>query len=181
MLWGELFQLCAETGKPLVFSVGMSNIDEISSALNSIKNSSVKEVLILHCNSAYPTPVKDVNLLAIETLRNKFSRFLPGKVIEFGWSDHTVLESVVISSILKHNSKMVEFHIDLDGNGKEYETGHCWLPNDIARVIKLIRESNEAEGSGVISPSESELFEREWRADPSDGYRPLLSTRSKLL
>jgi N-acetylneuraminate synthase len=87
----------------------------------------------------------------------------------------------MLSSILKYDSRMVEFHIDLDGTGFEFKAGHCWLPDDIARVIKMVNESLIADGDGVIEPSESEIIEREWRADSSDGLRPLIKTRAKLL
>ena len=181
LLWKDLFNACANTGKPLVFSTGMSTPDEIASALDTLKGSRVKEILILHCNSAYPTPINHVNLSVIKTLREKFADYLPGKAIEFGWSDHTVSDSVVINSVLKYDSKMVEFHIDLDGSGYEFQSGHCWLPNQIKKVISILNEAKLAEGNPEINPSPSELIEREWRADPSDGLRPLLTTRAKIL
>ncbi len=181
LLWKELFTACANTGKPLVFSVGMAIEEEIRVALDSLRDTTVDEILILHCNSSYPTPVKDVNLSVIDTLREKFSGYLPGKMIDIGWSDHTVLSSVMLSSVLKYNSRMVEFHIDLDGSGYEFESGHCWLPAQIKNVIETLKEAKSAEGSPVITPSESELYERKWRADASDGLRPLLDTRQKLV
>ena len=181
LLWKDLFVACANTGKPLVFSTGMCIEDEIHRALDSIENSKVKEVLILHCNSSYPTPIQHVNLAVIDTLRNKFSTQIPDKLIDFGWSDHTVSPSVMLSAVLKYKSKMVEFHIDLDGRGREFESGHCWLPNQIGDVINLIREASEADGSALIQPSPSELIERQWRADPHDGLRPLKETREKLI
>ena len=181
LLWKDLFAKCASTGKPLVFSVGMCIPEEISSALDSLKKTEVNEIIILHCNSAYPTPVTDVNLSVIQTMRKLYSDYLPGKIIEFGWSDHTTLDSVMLSSVLKYDSKLVEFHIDLDGTGFEYKAGHCWLPGDIARIIKMVNEARTADGDGIIAPSESEIIEREWRADSSDGLRPLIKTRAKLL
>lgn len=181
LLWEDLFLACANTGKPLVFSTGMCVEKEISSILDKIANTPVKEILILHCNSSYPTPISDVNLSVINTLRNKFSNYLKGKKIEFGWSDHTVLNSVMLSSVLKYDSKMIEFHIDLDGSGYEFNSGHCWLPNQIKSVIDTLKEINAADGDSAIKPSPSERVEREWRADPSDGLRPLLGTRAKLI
>lgn len=181
LLWKDLFTACAATGKPLVFSIGMCIPGEIEDALTLLKNHPVKEILILHCNSAYPTPVRDVNLSMIKTLREKFTGYLPGKIIDFGWSDHSVLDSVVLSSVLKYGSKMVEFHIDLDGSGYEFKSGHCWLPAQIKRVISIINEAELADGGPEIKPSPSELIEREWRADPSDGLRPLLATRIAIL
>ena len=181
LLWKDLFSACANTGKPLVFSTGMCTEQEIASALDGIKESAVKEILILHCNSSYPTPIQDVNLSVISTLRNKFAHYIAGKEIRFGWSDHTVLSSIMISSVLKYNSKMVEFHIDLDGKGFEFQSGHCWLPGQIKSITDILDEASVADGSSVIQPSPSELTERKWRADPGDGLRPLRETRAKLL
>lgn len=181
LLWKELFIKCANTEKPLVFSTGMCIPEEINSALDSIKDSKVKEILILHCNSSYPTPLSDVNLNTINTLRESYKNYIPDKIIEFGWSDHTVNSSVMLSSILKYNSKMIEFHIDLDGKGFEFEAGHCWLPGQISNIIRTVSEAFAAEGNGKVEPSNSEIIEREWRADPSDGLRPLLHVREELL
>lgn len=177
LLWKGLFEACAATGKPLVFSTGMCTKNEIEDALKFVENYPSNEILILHCNSAYPTALEDVNLSVIKTLRDTFFEYLPNKMIEFGWSDHTVLESVILSSILKYDSKMIEFHIDLDGAGYEYKAGHCWLPEQIGKVISIINDTLTADGNSEIMPSKSELIEREWRADPSDGLRPLLQTR----
>jgi N-acetylneuraminate synthase len=72
----------------------------------------------------------------------------------------------------------VEFHLDLDGKGAEYASGHCWLPDEIAPVIARIREGERADGSGFKGPVAAELSDREWRADPSDGLRPLRHIRA---
>lgn len=175
LLWDDLFKKCGETGLPVVFSTGMSKEFEIQNALNILNNSKCEEIIMLHCNSSYPTPIKDVNLNVIETFRNKF---LPNvKYLDFGWSDHTVKDSVVLSSVLNYNSKLVEFHIDLEGDGYEFESGHCWLPSQISSIINCLKEIKLSKGNGKITPSESEIIERKWRADPSDGLRPLIKTR----
>jgi N-acetylneuraminate synthase len=76
---------------------------------------------------------------------------------------------------------MIEFHLDLEGEGDEYKTGHCWLPEQIGMVIETVRTGLVSDGKGIIAPAASELEEREWRADPEDGLRPLKSTRRSLL
>ena len=75
---------------------------------------------------------------------------------------------------------MIEFHLDLEGQGAEFSAGHCWLPEPMREVIRSVRTGLRAEGDGEVEPAASELEEREWRADPSDGLRPLLSTRKHL-
>ena len=128
------------------------------------------EPSVLHCTSAYPTPFEHANLSAIETIRELTN-------CKLGWSDHTVNAGVIHRAIHKWGAEIIEFHLDLEGKGEEFSTGHCWLPDRIQRVINYIRESEIINGSGVKEPSKSEHEERLWRADPDDGLRPLKKTR----
>jgi hypothetical protein len=75
---------------------------------------------------------------------------------------------------------MIEFHLDLEGQGAEFGAGHCWLPDPMREVIRSVRAGLRAEGDGEVGPAASELEEREWRADPSDGLRPTRLTRKNL-
>ena len=75
---------------------------------------------------------------------------------------------------------MVEFHLDLEGQGAEFSAGHCWLPQAMRQVVAAVRTGILAEGDGLIGPVPSEMKEREWRADPEDGLRPMRATRKGL-
>ena len=110
---------------------------------------------------------------AIETLRKKFN-------CPVGWSDHTVNPGVINRAINKWGAEVVEFHMDLEGEGDEFNAGHCWLPNQISKVIKQVKDGLSADGDGIKKPAVSEKSDRLWRADPVDGLRPLKSLRSKL-
>lgn len=179
LLWLDLFRKCSNTGKPIIFSTGMSTQDEIESALDEISKGRTKDVIILHCNSAYPTNAKDVNLKALTSLNQKLASWGDKLNIKFGLSDHTVSENVIYNAVYGYGVDFVEFHLDLDGKGEEYQSGHCWLPDQIGECIRNIKIGLSANGDGEIVPSISELSEREWRADPSDGLRPLLQMREK--
>ena len=96
-----------------------------------------------------------------------------------GWSDHTRRPAVIERAVHHWGASTVEFHLDLDGGGAEYAAGHCWLPGEIAPVIARIRESFIADGSGFKGPQPSELADRDWRADPYDGMRPLRHIRAQ--
>lgn len=72
---------------------------------------------------------------------------------------------------------MVEFHFDLEGEGEEFSSGHCWLPGQIGPVINAVKAGFLADGKSEKGPTSMEAVEREWRADPCDGLRPLLSER----
>ena len=97
-----------------------------------------------------------------------------------GWSDHSRSKFVVERSISKWGATTIEFHLDLDGNGDEFKTGHCWLPEEIGEVIANVKDYELIDGSGDKEPMASETFDREWRADPIDGQRPLRHMRRSL-
>ncbi len=180
LLWHELFKKCASTGKPVIMSTGMATLDEIEASVNVLINNGCKDITVLQCTSSYPTPPDQCNLSAIETMRNAI-RVPEGIKIKFGWSDHSVSEGVILRAIHKWNAKMVEFHFDLDEKGGEYKFGHCWLPDKVKRMIKMVEDGFLADGDGAKAPQENELDERNWRADPEDGLRPIKDTRIKWL
>ena len=169
LLWDDLLISCAQTKKPVIISTGMANLEEITHAVEILRKNSC-EPKILHCTSAYPTPADEANLSAIETIRKTTE-------CEIGWSDHTVNPGVIHRAIHKWDAKIIEFHLDLDGKGEEFGSGHCWLPDKIGDVIKQIRKSRLIDGDGIKKSVPSELSDRQWRADPSDGLRPLKSLR----
>lgn len=178
LLWNDLLRACAQTGKPIVLSTGMATIDEISIAVKTLRDAGCSNLTLLQCISGYPTPIEQCNLKAIETLRDQFK-------CDVGWSDHSVSAQVVQRAVEHWGATVIEFHLDLDGEGDEFKTGHCWLPNQMKDVIDSIDKSTLAadwilaDGDGVKKPSQVEIEDREWRADPSDGLRPLLATRIK--
>lgn len=170
LLWDDLIIECAKTKKDLVLSTGMATLDEIEHAVGIFKKYSDSKLTLLHAISGYPTPIKEANLKAIETLRNKFD-------LEVGLSDHSVSKDVITRAIYKWDASMIEFHLDLDENGAEYKAGHCWLPNQMSETISSIKRGLLADGSGEKVPAPSEIDDRLWRADPSDGLRPFKELR----
>lgn len=172
LLWDELIIECAKTGKDLVLSTGMATLDEIEHAVEVFKRHSNSKLTLLHAISGYPTPANEANLKAIKTLRDKFK-------LEVGLSDHSVSKDVITRSIYKWDASMIEFHLDLDENGAEYKSGHCWLPNQMKDTIDGIKNGFLADGTGEKVPAPSEIDDRLWRADPSDGLRPFKELREK--
>jgi N-acetylneuraminate synthase len=170
LLVTDLLKACARTGKPVILSTGMATMDEIAKAAATLTGAGATDVTLLHCVSAYPTPAEEANLSAIQQIRDVTG-------LKTGWSDHTRRPAVIERAVHRWNATAVEFHLDLDGQGAEYAAGHCWLPEEIAPVIARIRESLVADGSGFKGPQPSELSDREWRADPQDGMRPLKHIR----
>ena len=170
LLVTDLLKACAASGKPVVLSTGMATVDEIAAAAGTLIAAGAVDITLLHCVSAYPTPAAEANLSAIQQLRDMTG-------LKVGWSDHTRRPAVIERAVHRWGASAIEFHLDLDGEGAEYAAGHCWLPDEIAPVIARIRESGVADGNGFKGPQPSELSDRDWRADPVDGMRPLRHIR----
>lgn len=170
LMWDALLEACAKTGKPVILSCGMATLEEVHHAAGVLRRAGAKNVTLLHTISAYPTPVEEANLAAMETICNATG-------FPCGWSDHTVSAGVILRAVGRWQAPMVEFHLDLDKSGAEYAAGHCWLPEQMAPVIAMVRDGERADGDGLKRALPSELPDRDWRADPSDGLRPLKHIR----
>jgi len=170
LLWSDLLKACAATGKPVIISTGMAIMPEIQAAVATLEEAGADDITVLHCVSAYPSPPEQSNLSAIETIRKATGA-------RTGWSDHSRSPAVIERAVHHWNAAAIELHLDLDGTGEEYHTGHCWLPEEIAPVIARIHQAFTADGNGFKEPVPAELPDREWRADPSDGLRPFKHVR----
>jgi sialic acid synthase SpsE len=170
LLWHDLLRACADTAKPLVVSTGMASEDEVAGAVEAVGGA----LTLLHCVSGYPTPPAQANLSAIETLRERFG-------CPVGWSDHTGSDEVVVRAVARWHASDVELHLDLDGTG--YEAGeHNWTQARIAQVRAAAETArpapdSELDGDGRKLPQPIEQPDVPWRADPSDGLRPLRALR----
>ncbi len=174
LLWVDLIRACARTGKPLILSTGMATMPEIKHAVDVAHDAGCAELTLLHCISGYPTPPQECNLAAIQTFRSAYG-------CSVGWSDHSVSPAVLYRAIHAWEANTIEFHLDLEGEGEEFATGHCWLPAQMQAVIDTIKSGLTADGSGDKQPGPSELADRDWRADPVDGLRPFKHVRANWL
>ena len=170
LLWTDLLEEVAASAKPVVLSTGMATMAEVSGAVSTLRGAGSKDITILHCVSAYPAEGSECNLSAIKSIRDEIG-------VEAGWSDHTNDPSVVRRAVLRWGSTTVELHVDLDSEGFEYGPGHCWLISEAKGIIDEIQLGETWDGDGVKAPAPSEEVEKDWRADPSDGLRPLRHIR----
>ena len=170
LLWSDLLKACAQTGKPVVLSTGMATIPEVESAVITLREARCTELTLLHCISDYPAPAHVCNLAVMAELREIGH-------CAVGWSDHSGEAGVIYNAIFKWQAEMIEFHIDLDGYGAEFQTGHCWLPEQMQHIIHNVRMGFKANGNGQKILTKKEEQERDWRADPEDGLRPFKHVR----
>jgi N,N'-diacetyllegionaminate synthase len=134
----------------VILSTGMSNLGEIENALNIlISNGTKKEnITVLQCNTEYPTPYGDVNLLGMITIKNAFN-------VKIGFSDHTQGIEIPIAAIAL-GAEIIEKHFTLDKNMVGPDHKASLEPADFGNMINAIRNVESALGSGVKRPSHSE-------------------------
>ena len=141
----------AKKGKPIVISTGMSNLQEIKDAVEVIQNHQIgkNKITILHCNTEYPTPMKDVNLLAMKTIQNELG-------IQVGYSDHTLGIEVPIAAVAL-GAVLIEKHFTLDRNMIGPDHLASLTPDEIKQMVTSIRNIELAiSGNGIKEPSISE-------------------------
>lgn len=140
-LWRDLIVECLKTEKFLFLSSGMTTINEFYDIYNFVENKGGKNVCLMHCVSCYPARPEDCNLNILNDLKNLIRNY------KIGWSDHTKHEGVIYSAIT-NGAEYIECHFDLDGKGWEFDF-HCWLPNELKRVIKIGKTVKLAGGQAI--------------------------------
>ena len=137
--------------KKLILSTGISTVNEVKDALNILINSGTDKtnIIILHTNTEYPTPMKDVNLRAMVTLGNKLK-------VKFGYSDHTLGIEVDIAAVAM-GAVCIEKHFTLDCHMDGPDHKASLEPKKLIDMIKAIRNIEKALGSSIKKPSKSEL------------------------
>lgn len=138
----------AKTFKPVIMSTGMCELQEIDEAIEVLKNNGTTDITLLHCNTQYPTPYKDVNLRAMETLRDRYK-------VKIGYSDHTNGIEVPIAAVAL-GAEVIEKHFTLDKNLPGPDHKASLEPYELAAMVSSIRNIEEALGSPNKTVSDSE-------------------------
>lgn len=138
----------AKTGKPVVMSTGMCEMEEIEAAIKVLRENGTKEIRLLHCNTEYPTPFEDVNLKAMQTMRDAFG-------LEVGYSDHTKGIEVPVAAVAL-GATVIEKHFTLDCDMEGPDHKASLEPDELAAMVKSIKHIELAIGSGDKIPSSSE-------------------------
>lgn len=138
----------AKTAKPVVMSTGMCELGEISDAIRTLKENGTTDIRLLHCNTEYPTPLEDVNLRAMNTLREMFK-------VDVGYSDHT--RGIVIPiAAAAMGAIIIEKHFTLDRDMEGPDHKASLEPEELKLMVQSIRNVEKALGSTVKKPSASE-------------------------
>ena len=135
-------------------SAGMADLGEIEDALNVLVSSGAarEDITVLHCNTEYPTPIKDVNLSAMLTIRDALK-------VNVGYSDHTLgIEIPVAAAAL--GAAVIEKHLTLDKTMSGPDHQASLEPKEFEIMVKAIRNIEKALGKGIKEPSASEAKNR---------------------
>ena len=137
--------------KKVILSTGMSNMDEIKNALDVLINSGTEKnnIIVLHANTEYPTPMEDVNLKAMLTIGKELD-------VNFGYSDHTLGIEVDIAAVAM-GAICIEKHFTLNCNMEGPDHKASLEPDQLKEMVRTIRNIELALGSNIKKPSKSEL------------------------
>jgi N-acetylneuraminate synthase len=147
-----LLEACVSSGKKVILSTGMSTEDEISEAVSfldeSIKVRSKSSYAILHCNSAYPAPLEELNLSCIKTLKERYN-------CEVGYSGHEFRLGTSVAAIYL-GASIIERHITLNRTSWGSDHMSSLEPQGLFKLVSGIRELEQAYGDGSITVTDSE-------------------------
>ncbi|MCK6615662.1 MAG: N-acetylneuraminate synthase [Ignavibacteriaceae bacterium] len=137
--------------KAVLLSTGMSTLCEIESALEILISGGTDKnnITILHCNTEYPTPMEDVNLNAMLTIKDAFK-------VKVGYSDHTAGLEIAIAAIAL-GASVIEKHFTLDQKMDGPDHKASIEPEEFKRMVLAIRNLESAMGDGIKKPSKSEM------------------------
>ena len=141
------------TGKPVIMSTGMCEMNEIKQAVRVLKEYGTMDITLLHCNTEYPTPMEDVNLRAMCTLRDEMH-------LPVGYSDHTRgIEVPVAAAAL--GAVVIEKHFTLDRAMEGPDHKASLEPEELKEMVRAVRNIEKALGDGMKRPSPSEMKNRD--------------------
>lgn len=134
----------------IILSTGMCSLADIETALNIlVKAGALREkITVLHCNTQYPTPFHDVNLCAINTIKQAFK-------VNVGYSDHTIGIEIPIAAVAL-GATIIEKHFTLDRNMEGPDHKASLEPNELKQMITAIRNIEDALGDGIKQITKSE-------------------------
>ena len=140
----------ASKHRPVILSTGMCEVEEVEAALQVLEQGGVKrsDIIVLHCNTEYPTPMADVNLRAMDDLRRSLG-------VEVGYSDHTKGIEVPIAAVAL-GATVIEKHFTLDKTMEGPDHKASLEPDELKAMVDAIRNIEQALGDGQkhVSPSE---------------------------
>ena len=144
-------QHIARKKRPIILSTGMATLNEIRKAVEVLvaEGLTLDQITVLHCNTEYPTPMQDVNLIAMRTIASDLG-------VMVGYSDHTLGIEIALAAVAL-GAKVIEKHFTLDKNLPGPDHRASLEPKELKAMVKAIRNIEMAiSGDGIKKPSASE-------------------------
>ena len=141
-----------KTGKKVILSTGMAEMYEIAEAIKVLKENGTKDIIVMHCTTEYPAPLKDVNLRVLNTMREEFG-------YPVGYSDHTQGIEVDLAAVAL-GAEIIEKHFTLDRNLPGPDHKASLEPNELKAMVEGVRNIEIALGTTTKMPSEAEIKNR---------------------
>lgn len=139
----------ARTGKPVVLSTGMSDMQEVTDAVDILKKNGSQKICIMHCTTEYPADLSDCNLNVISALEKQFCTFV-------GYSDHTEGIFAPLIAVAK-GARVIEKHFTLDRSMEGPDHKASLEPDELEKMISRIRLVEDMLGDGIKRPAASEI------------------------
>jgi pseudaminic acid synthase len=133
-----LLKKVAQTGKPVIISTGITDLSEITDAINVLRKNGTKDICVLKCTSTYPAPIEDANLRTIKDFKERFN-------VEAGLSDHTLGIEVPIASVCM-GANLIEKHFTLSNSSGSADDKFSLEPDEFEQMVKSIRLIEKALG-----------------------------------
>lgn len=143
----------AQTKKPVILSTGMSELEEIQFAVETLRKHGTTDLTLLHCNTQYPTPYHDVHLQAMDLLQDTFH-------CAVGYSDHTLGIEVSLAAVAR-GASVIEKHFTLDKSLPGPDHQASIEPDELAQMVRMIHHIEQAVGQRQKTITESERKNRD--------------------
>jgi len=150
-----LIEKMAQTKKPLIISTGMATIGEIEEAVLAARNAGSREIALLKCTSAYPSPPEEMNLATIPHLSDAFR-------VPVGLSDHTLGIEVPIAAVCL-GACIIEKHFTLSRSSGGPDSSFSLEPDEFRAMVDGIRIMEKAKGVVHYGPGETEAKSKSFR------------------
>ncbi|WP_269623230.1 pseudaminic acid synthase [Prochlorococcus marinus] len=144
----ELIKKMAKTKKPLIISTGMATLFEIEEAIKTANLEGANQIVVLHCTSSYPAPIKEANLSTICEIREKFN-------VITGLSDHTK-GTFIPTLAIALGASVIEKHFTLDRSKGGVDSEFSIEPKELEKLVQDCESANIAKGTPAFKPTDSE-------------------------
>ncbi len=143
-----LLKHIASKGKPVILSTGMATIDEIQTAIKTLRDSGQTAIVALHCTTSYPASMDELNLRSMQTMHAMLG-------VPVGYSDHSLGITAPIAAVAL-GACVIEKHFTLDRAMSGPDHAASLQPGELGEMVRAIRDVEKALGSGKKEPTDNE-------------------------